>query len=147
MLITRFDPFKELRDINKRYHYLSSAFPELDNEKESSISGFVPSVNTREGEFAYHIDIDLPGVKKEDIKVDIEDNVLKVSGERHHKEELKEEDYYKLETSFGKFQRSFTVPDNVDAENIDASSKDGVLEIVLPKVKVPEKETKKIEVK
>lgn len=146
MLITRFDPFKELRDMNKRYRYLSSSFPELDNE-ESSISGFVPAMNTREGEFAYHIDIDLPGVKKEDIVVDVEDNLLKISGERHHKEETKEEDYYKLETSFGKFQRNFTLPDNVDVENIDASSKDGVLEIVLPKLKTPEKETKKIEVK
>jgi HSP20 family protein len=117
--------------------------------EESSISGFVPVMNTREGEFAYHIDVDLPGVKKEDIKVDIEDNVLKISGERNFKKEVKEEDYYKIETSFGKFQRNFTLPNNVDVENIEAASKDGVLEVIIPKIKVKEKEkeVKKVSVK
>jgi HSP20 family protein len=104
-------------------------------------------MNTREGEFAYHIDVDLPGVKKEDIKVDVEDNMLKISGERSFKKEVKEEDYYKVETSFGKFQRNFTLPDNVDAENIKASTDNGVLEVVLPKIAEKKKETKKIEVK
>lgn len=149
MLITRFDPFKDLRDLNRRFNYLSTSFPKMDLGDESSISGFVPVMNTREGEYAYHIDIDLPGVKKEDIKVDIEDNVLKISGERNFKKEVKEEDYYKIETSFGKFQRNFTLPDNVDVENIDASSKDGVLEVIIPKIKAKEKEkeVKKIAVK
>ena len=63
-----------------------------------------------------------------------------------NKEEIKEEDYYKVETSFGKFQRQFTLPDNVDVENISASSNDGVLEVVVPKLeKAVEKKT--IEVK
>lgn len=145
MLITKFDPFQDLRDLNRRFHNLSLSFPKSALE-ESSINGFTPSMNTREGEFAYHIDVDLPGVNKEDIKVDVQDNMLKISGERHFKQEIKEEDYYKLETSFGKFQRNFTLPDNVDAENIKASSKDGVLEIVLPKVKEQEKAVKSISV-
>jgi HSP20 family protein len=147
MLITKFDPFQELRDLNKRFHYITQTFPKVDMQQESSISGFVPAMNTREGEFAYHIDIDLPGVKKDDIKVDVEDNVLKISGERNFKDEVKEEDYYKVETSFGKFQRNFTLPDNVDIENISASSLDGVLEVILPKIKEKEKEVKKIEIK
>ena len=147
MLLTKFDPFQDLRDLNRRFYNLSQSFPQIDTELESSISGFTPAVNTREGEFAYHIDIDLPGVAKEDIKVDIEDNILKVSGERNFKNEIKEEDYYKVETSFGKFQRNFTIPDNVDAENIDASTDNGVLEIVLPKIKEKEKELKNIKIK
>ncbi|MFA6789435.1 MAG: Hsp20/alpha crystallin family protein, partial [Arcobacteraceae bacterium] len=100
----------------------------------------------REGEFAYHIDVDLPGVKKEDIKVDIHKNVLTISGERKTKEEIKEEDYYKVETSFGKFSRSFTLPDNADLENIEASSDNGVLEVVVPKLS-EEKHKKTIAIK
>lgn len=77
----------------------------------------------------------MPGVKKEDIKVDINKNVLTISGERKTKEEVKEEDYYKVETYFGKFSRSFTLPDNADIENIEASSENGVLEVIIPKLK------------
>ena len=95
----------------------------------------IPTVNTREGEFAYHVDVDLPGVKKEDIKVDLNKGILTISGERKTKEEVKQEDYYKIETYFGKFSRSFTLPDNVDIENIEAKSDNGVLEIVIPKLK------------
>jgi HSP20 family protein len=147
MLLTKFNPFQELRDLNKRFFTLSSAFPTFENELETSFSSFIPVMNTREGDYAYHIDIDLPGVKKEDIKVDVENNVLKISGERNFKKEVKEEDYYKMETSFGKFQRNFTLPNNVDSENIDASCSDGVLEITIPKIENREKEVKKIEVK
>lgn len=74
-------------------------------------------------------------VKKEDIKVDINKGVLTISGERKVKDEVKEEDYYKVETYFGKFSRSFTLPDNADIENIEASSDNGVLEVIIPKLK------------
>jgi len=141
MLVTRFDPFKEIRELENRIfqNYVPST-------TEKGISTFTPSVNTREGEFAYHIDVDLPGVKKEDIKVDIKDGVLTISGERKFKNEIKEEDYYKIETSFGKFSRTFSLPEDADVENIEASSDNGVLEIVIPKLK-KEENVKSIEVK
>lgn len=125
MLLTRFDPFKQMRDLERSFYNYPS------NE---GVSGFVPVVNTREGESAFHIDVDLPGVQKDDIKVDVEKDVLTISGERKTKDEVKEEDYYKVETSFGKFTRSFTLPDNADIENIEAKSLDGVLEVVVPKL-------------
>ncbi|WP_419771050.1 MAG: Hsp20/alpha crystallin family protein [Candidatus Marinarcus sp.] len=138
MLITKFDPFKQMRDLERSlYQYPQSS---------EGVGGFVPVVNTREGEFAYHIDVDLPGVKKDEIKVDIHKNVLTISGERKTKEEVKEEDYYKVETSFGKFSRSFTLPDNADIENVEASSKEGVLELVIPKLS-EEKHKKIIKIK
>jgi HSP20 family protein len=127
MLITKFDPFKQLREIEKSLY--------AQNSNNEGVSAFVPTVNTREGEFAYHIDVDLPGVKKEDIKVDLNKGVLTISGERKTKDEVKQEDYYKIETYFGKFSRSFTLPDNVDIENIEAKSDNGVLEVVIPKLK------------
>lgn len=63
--------------------------PFKHKEKEGGISTFTPSVNTREGEFAYHVDVDLPGVKKEDIKVDVKDGNITISGERNFKEEVR----------------------------------------------------------
>ena len=127
MLLTKFDPFKQLKEIEK------NLYTQVGNNE--CVTAFVPTVNTREGEFAYHVDVDLPGVKKEDIKVDLNKGILTISGERKTKEEVKQEDYYKIETYFGKFSRSFTLPDNVDIENIEAKSDNGVLEIVIPKLK------------
>ncbi|MCW8837712.1 MAG: Hsp20/alpha crystallin family protein [Thiovulaceae bacterium] len=140
MLLTQYNPFKELRDLESRL------FSSRELSTEDSMMNFTPKVNTREGEFAYHIDVDLPGVKKEDIKVDIKENTLVISGERSHKEEVKEEDYYRVESNFGKFTRSFTIPDNTDIENIEAKSDNGVLEVVIPKVE-PVDTTKSISVK
>ncbi|NCD12602.1 MAG: Hsp20/alpha crystallin family protein, partial [Epsilonproteobacteria bacterium] len=127
MLVTRYNPFKELRELESR---LFNYYPATPSE-ESDISAFRPSVSTREGEFAYHIEVDLPGVKKEDIHIDLKENQIIISGERSFKEERKENDYYKVESSYGKFQRSFALPENVDVENIEASSENGVLEVVL----------------
>ncbi len=128
MLITRYDPFKELRDLENRL------FKNYSASDDAGIGAFSPQVNTREGEFAYHVDIDLPGVQKKDIKIDIKDGHLLISGERNFKDEVKEEDYYKVETSFGKFTRSFSLPEHVDIENITASSDNGVLEVTIPKL-------------
>jgi HSP20 family protein len=89
--------------------------------------------------------VDLPGMKKEDINIQIEDNKLLISGERKVKEEIKEENYYKVESSFGTFSRSFSLPEDIDIENIHAESRNGVLEIVVPKVEVQKVDkTKKI---
>lgn len=140
MLVTRFDPFKEFANMQKVF----SNYPAQVNE-ETSISAFTPAVNTREGEFAYHIDVDLPGIKKEDINIDIDNGKLTISGQRDIKEEVKEEDYYKVETSFGKFQRLFTIPDKADVENISASCENGVLEVTIPKVE-KDLSIKKIEI-
>ncbi len=142
MLLTRFDPFKELRTLEDRIDdLLSSSF------SKNVLADFTPSINTREGDYAYHIDVDLPGVKKEDITVKVENNVLTLKGTRKTKEEIKKEDYYKMESSFGSFTRSFTVPENIDAENIHAENKDGVLEITLPKKTLTTETAKQIEVK
>jgi len=143
MFLTKYSPLGEFRDFNSRFNSLISEF----DMKDSPLGGFTPVVNTREGEFAYHVDVDLPGVKKEDIKVDIKDNIITISGERNHKEEVKEKDYHRIETSFGKFERSFTLPKGTDAENITAINKDGVLEVVIPKLKSETEKAKKIEVK
>jgi len=142
MLLTKYDPFKELSNLENRFKDVFKV------RSEDTLTAFNPAVNTREGEFAYHIEVDLPGVKKEDIHIDVnEDNTLTISGERKTKSEVKEEDYYRCESSYGKFTRSFTIPANADAENITANSEDAVLEVVIPKMKEAKKSTRKIDVK
>ncbi|OHD84598.1 MAG: heat-shock protein Hsp20 [Sulfurimonas sp. RIFCSPLOWO2_12_FULL_36_74] len=142
MLLATYDSFKELKELEKR---MLKGFPSMS--QESALMGFSPVVNTREGEFAYHIEADLPGVKKEDISVETKDNVLTISGERKHKDEVKKDDYYKLESSYGKFVRSFTLPKGVDAENIKAVCENGVLEVTIPKLTKKDEDKKKIKVK
>lgn len=146
MTLTRFDPFKELRELTHNVNslndlYNTQEFPELN------VSSFTPDVNTREGDYAYHIDVDLPGINKDNIHVKVDNNILTISGERKTKEETKKEDYYKVESYFGKFERRFTLPDDVDAENIHAESTDGVLEITVPKMLRKAEQVKKIEIK
>jgi len=135
MLVTRYNPNREIRELRRNFNLLNTL---LDDFKSSNVDvfkgAFVPTVNTREGEDAYHIEVDLPGIEKEDIDIQIEDNTLTISGERKIKEEIKEENYYKIESSFGSFSRSFSLPEDIDIENIDAESVDGVLEITIPKL-------------
>lgn len=148
MYVTRYNPSKELQEFRRGFDNLNSFLDEFIHSKGDLINAdFNPSVNTREGENAYHVEVDLPGVKKEDINVDVKDNIITISGERKTKEEVKKDQYYKVESSYGRFDRSFTLPENVDVENIHAESQDGVLEVIIPKMEKVEDRPKKIEVK
>lgn len=138
MLLTRLDPFREFE---RRFN----GYLPVDSKEAANVTSFSPAVNTREDENKYHIHADLPGVAKEDIHIDLKDNVLTLWGERKHKEEVNEKDYYKLESFYGKFQRSFTVPDDADIDHIEAKTENGVLNIMIPKA--APKESKKIEIK
>ncbi|MFP4119070.1 MAG: Hsp20/alpha crystallin family protein [Candidatus Woesearchaeota archaeon] len=93
--------------------------------------------------------IELPGVNKDDIKIDVKDDGLEVSVEKEDKQEEKDEEkgYYSFERSYSGFYRYFPLPDNTDKENIEASYKDGVLDLKIPKKEVEEQEKKRIEVK
>lgn len=88
---------------------------------------------------------ELPGMKREDIDIHVHGNVLTLRGERKREEEVKEEHYHRSERYFGSFSRSFTLPQHVDAERIEASYNDGVLTVTLPKTE--ESEPKKVEVR
>ena len=148
MYVTKYSPSKELEEFSKRFKHFDSFLDNFIENRGSLIkTDFTPSVNTREGEHAYHVEVDLPGIKKEDIDVDVKDNIVTISGERKTKKEVSEEDYYKVESAYGKFERSFSLPENVDIENIHAESEDGVLEVVIPKLQEAEKQSKKIEIK
>jgi len=147
MLVTRYNkPIYKNRSFDIFNELLQSFNDARTAEEPREITDFVPAVNTREASDAYYIEVDLPGVKKEDVDVSIDKNVLTISGKRETTQEVKEDDYYRVESAYGKFSRSFSLPENVDTEKIKASSEDGVLEIVIPKQEVIKDTTKKIEI-
>lgn len=109
----------------------------------------VPAVNVTENKDQYNVSLAAPGLKKEDFKIDIEGNMLNISSEKEEKTEEKDEKFTRKEYSYSSFSRSFTIPEDVKMESIDASYTDGVLNIRLPRKEDTAKMTtsKKIEVK
>ncbi len=107
---------------------------EKGKEVLSNVASHLPFANLakkKSGDF--HVEIDLPGIKKEDIEVKIDNNILTISGERKMKNEVNRKDYYLLESSFGRFERSFALPKGIDKEKINAEYKNGRLTIDLEK--------------
>lgn len=94
---------------------------------------FVPKVDVLENETAYEINVAVPGLSKEDFKIDLNDNFLTISGERKFTKEKKETNLHVVETQYGNFSRSFSLPENVDASKINATYNNGILEITVPK--------------
>jgi len=104
------------------------------SEAFENLASHIPFSNlAKKEDSGFHIEIDLPGVDKKDINIYVEDGMLVVSAIRHYKNELTKDSYYLCESSFGKLERRYSLPDNVDRENIDAQLKDGRLTIELQK--------------
>ncbi|MEI6613722.1 MAG: Hsp20/alpha crystallin family protein [Chrysiogenales bacterium] len=135
MRITNCQPYVDLVPMYDRW----SRFFGEDLLDESSKSGLTPSAwrpmtDIYETKEAYVFKFELPGFKKEDIKIEFSGDTLTLCGERKQEEETKNGSCHRMERSYGLFERSFTVPKNVDAKKIDASLKDGILVLTIPKV-------------
>jgi len=137
---TVFDPIKELQDIERRLGAVLSV-----NQPANEVKAFTPAVNEKIDEKGYHLEIDLPGVKKENIDISVNDGILTISGERKLEKTEEKENYTKIESFFGRFERSFKLPADADLENIEAKYENGVLKIFIPRKQKPE--GKKIEIK
>jgi HSP20 family protein len=99
----------------------------------SSSRTWVPQMDLVETDDQYLLKADLPGMKQEDVAIEFNDGTLTISGERKHEYERKEQGFFRLERSFGRFSRSLTLPDGIDADKIGAAFHDGVLEVRIPK--------------
>lgn len=108
-------------------------FSESVARSGGSSYSFVPKVDVLENEKAFVINVAVPGVSKEDFKIDLNDNYLTISGERKFKNEKTEHNFHSVETQYGSFTRSFSLPENVDAAGISAQYNNGILEINVPK--------------
>jgi HSP20 family protein len=105
---------------------------------------FIPSIEVSETDTQFEIKAELPGMKKDDIEISLENNLLSISGDRSFEEEEEGKTYHRVETQYGSFNRSMQLPDNIDEESIKASYEDGVLDITINKSK--DKVRKKIEI-
>jgi HSP20 family protein len=108
-------------------------FNESMSRQGGSAYSFVPRVDIVENEKAFEVHVAVPGMNKEDFKIDLNDNFLTVSGERKFTAEKESGNFRSIETQYGTFSRSFAMPDNVDAAKIAAKYNNGILEIVIPK--------------
>lgn len=133
--LMRWDPFRELEDMSDRLNRVfNRPAARTTNGKEAiTVADWIPTVDISETEAEYQIKAELPEVKKEDVKVTVEDGVLTIQGERRHETEEKGKKYHRVERSYGSFVRSFTLPDHVDDAKVKAEYKDGVLHLRLPK--------------
>lgn len=107
----------------------------------------VPSVDVVENDKRYELTAELPGINEKNIDLKVSNGMLTISGEKEEKKEESDKDYYLSERSYGSFQRSFQVPDGVDVDKIDATFKNGVLTVTLPKSPEAQKAEKKIAIK
>jgi len=117
--------------LSRRFNDIIDEF--FNDTSEYRSNGFVPSVDISETEKQFEISAQLPGMEKDDINIDLENGRLTISGERELKKEKDGKNYHRVETQFGKFSRSFYLPDSVDEDTIKANYKDGVLNITIDK--------------
>jgi len=128
--ITPWRPFRELEEWERRFDDLfGRPLWRLPVEEKS----WMPAVDVFEKADRFVVKAELPGMKEDDIDVSVVGDTLSIRGEKKTETEIKDEDYYRCERSYGSFYRSIPIPSNVDANKIEASFEDGVLEVALPK--------------
>lgn len=128
MALIRWTPWHELESINRQLSRMLDESPE--NEGQGS---WLPAVDIHETEDAFIVEAEVPGIDKKDIKVNVENGMLTISGERRYEKDIKEKNRHRIERSFGSFSRSFSLPTQVDASKVVAKMEDGVLKVTLTK--------------
>jgi HSP20 family protein len=146
--LTRWSPWRELEDMEKRLSTIFGRAPmSTTGEKKEAISvaEWSPLVDIAEDDKEYIVKAEIPDMKKEDIKINVHDDVLSISGDRKYEKEEKGKKYHRVERAYGSFMRSFTLPEDADGSKVNAEYKDGVLKVHLPKSEKAKQKT--IEVK
>ena len=143
MTLVRFNPYWRFpKNVNRLFNDFWNDALHSDTKSEYCWN---PSVDVKEKEKEFVLEFELPGVNKDDVKLSVDNNVLTVSGEKKYEEKEEKDNYFYNERCFGKFERSFNLPENVEKDKVKANYKDGVLSVSIPKAKKPE--PKMIEIK
>lgn len=135
MEIARWDPIRDLQEMSQRFSRLMGRglTRRIGGEEALTSVDWTPNVDIIESEMEYLIKAELPEVKKDDVKVSVEKEVLTIQGERKQEKEEKGKRFHRIERSYGFFERSFTLPDDADEASISAEFKDGILSVHLGK--------------
>ena len=132
--LMRCDPFRELEDMSDRLIRIFARPAVRTNGKETlTVADWSPTVDISETDGEYLIKAELPEVKKDDVKVTLEDGILTIQGERRREKDEKTTKYHRVERSYGSFVRSFSLPDQVDENGVKAEYRDGMLNLRIPK--------------
>jgi HSP20 family protein len=141
-----FRPLGDLRAVHNRFNRMFDNFPyretDVDDDSETRANTWFPTTDIYETKDDFVFKMEVPGLAKDDIQVEIKDRNLSVSGERKEEKEVNKEDYHRVESCAGSFYRSFTLPDNIDSKKVNAVMKNGILELRVPKAE--EKKPKSI---
>ena len=145
--LTPWRPFRELEEMERRFDEIfgRSMLPSIWRRLPAEQMAWAPNIDVFEKDDKFVVKAEVPGMKEDDIHLSVEGDVLTIRGEKKTESEVKEEDYYRCERSYGSFFRSVALPSTVDASKIDADYEDGVLEVTLSKK--PEVKPKKVAVK
>ncbi len=150
MAIIRWDPWRDFTGlqerINRMFDEAMRPLTPRGEGEELERGAWAPAVDIYETDNEYVVYADLPGVKKEEISIELKDNTLTLRGEKKFEEKVERDNYLRVERSYGTFVRSFTVPHGVEADKIKARFKDGVLELTIPKREEAKPKQIKVEV-
>ena len=134
MAIIKWDPFRDMVTLREKMNRMfEDVFSGRSENKELTAGTWAPAVDIFETENELVMTAEIPGIEEKDVEIKIEDNTLSIRGERKFEKETKEENYHRLERSYGSFYRAFTLPSSVDPERIQAEQENGVLKISMPK--------------
>jgi HSP20 family protein len=146
MSLIKWDPFNELEGIQTRLNRLYGDLPTRRADEADFFGNWAPAVDIHETDAEYTVKADLPDVKKEDVKVELESGVLTIQGERKQEKEEKGKKFHKVERAYGRFVRRFALPTEIDGTKVHAEFKDGVLNVRLPKTAAAKPTTVEIKV-
>jgi len=134
MAIIRWDPFRDMMTLREKMNRLfEDAVTGKGEEKDLISSAWSPAVDIFEKDNELVLTAEVPGIDEKDIEINIENNTLTIKGERKFEKETKEENYHRIERSYGSFFRSFTLPGTVDQDKIQAEHENGILKITMSK--------------
>jgi HSP20 family protein len=139
------DPLAGFGTLQETVRDMLASWP-LGEREALSIADWTPSCNVSETPEEYRIDAELPGVKKENVELNVENRVLTLRGERREKKEAKDEKFHRVESTYGSFMRSFTLPDDADGNKVAADYKDGLLSVRIPRTAPKESKARTIKI-